>query len=85
MNKICSFEVKGAIVWFKQKQPNWVLKLKFFVTYLYKIKCIYNIVCIVTYNQSVKVVHFEGWRKKQLHHNYKGDWKSFKVQVYLHT
>jgi hypothetical protein len=33
------------------------------VMYLYKIKCIYDIVCIVIYNQNVKVIHFEGWKK----------------------
>jgi hypothetical protein len=116
MNKICSYEVKGIIVWFKPRKPLSNLKFKIFghcsiifepqndfvvlhlthsksqkslqliwkwtryvilkrkeslfglskenqfefwsssslVMYLYKIKCIYNIVCIVLYNQNVK-------------------------------
>jgi hypothetical protein len=53
----------------------------FLVTYLYKVKCIYDIVCIVIYNQSVTIIHFEGWKRNQLHHSYKGDRKSSKIQM----
>jgi len=73
--------MKVVIVWFKQRKQNWVLELKFVVTHLYKIKCIYDIIYMVTYNQNLKVIHFEGWKKNQLHHSYKGDKKSSKIQM----
>jgi hypothetical protein len=43
-----------------------------FLEYWYKTKCIYDIICIIVFfkkpniyistNQSVKIIHFEGWK-----------------------
>ncbi len=52
---------------------------------MYKIKCICDIVCIIAYNQSVKIMHFERWRKNHLHHKYKGDWNYLNSNVVTHV